>query len=160
MTDILTSPYFKFGVLPILSAILGIAVKYNSRNDQYSKFKKEDMAIGLNLALTACLMFVVLTTDRAAKLLSANKELTVLLNQQNINKTAVASLQTQAQMLSSQVALSGWLIALMFLGLGSISYIVRRWGWISETEMTTGVGITLPLIFGLLSILVVMASAI
>jgi hypothetical protein len=159
MTDILISPYFKFGILPLLSAILGVAVKYNSRNDQYSKFKKEDLAIGLNLALTACLMFVVLTTDRTAKLLSTNKELTAILNQQKINQSAAISLQAQAQVLSSQVALSGWLIALMFLGLGSISYIVRRWGWLSETEMKTGIGITLPLIFGILSIIVVMASA-
>lgn len=79
MVEFLTNPLFKFGILPIGSAMLGVAVKYASRNDQYAKFKKEDIAVGLDLALTACLMFVVLTTDKAVQLISANNALSAIL---------------------------------------------------------------------------------
>ena len=160
MVEFLTNPGFKFAVLPIGSAILGVAVKYTSRNDQYAKFRKEDLAVGLDLALTACLMFVVLTTDRAVQLLQANQELAALLKNTPIDAAAAIKLQAQAQLLSGQIAGSGWLIALMFLGLGSISTVVRKWGWQSETEMQPLVGIAIPLAFGILTIIGVMAGAI
>src|ERR1041384_3615473 len=75
MEEFLVSPYFRFGIFPVGSAILGIAIKYVTRNDQYSSFAKEDLAIGLELMRTACLMFVVLTTDKALELIKTNKEM-------------------------------------------------------------------------------------
>ncbi len=159
MIDFLINPFFKFCLLPIGSAILGVGVKFISRNDQYGKFKKEDIAVGLDLALTACLMFVVLTTDRAAKLISTNNELAAVLKNNTIDPAAANALQMQAQQLSSQIASSGWLIFLMFLGLLSFSTLVRKQGWKSETEMDPFIGIALPLLFGVLTIIGVMAGA-
>lgn len=160
MVEFLVKPAFKFAVLPIGSAILGVAVKYSSRNDQYAKLKKEDFAVGLDLTLTACLMFVVLTTDRAVKLLQVNQELASLLNAKSINSIAAASVHNQAQALSNQIALSGWLITFMLLGLVSLSTVVRKWGWQSETEMHPVLGIALPIAFGILAIIGVMVGAI
>ncbi|MEW6378910.1 MAG: hypothetical protein AB1611_04815 [bacterium] len=159
MVEFLTNPVFKYGILPIGSAMLGIAVKYASRNDQYAKFRKEDIAVGLDLTLTACLMFVVLTTDRAAKLLIANRGLADLLNRHPLDTVVAAELQAKSQLLSSQIASSGWVIALMFLGLGGLSTTVRKWGWNSETEMNPIMGIAIPLIFGIAAIIGVMAGA-
>jgi hypothetical protein len=160
MVEFLTNPIFKFAILPIGSAILGIGVKYVSRNDQYAKFKKEDIAVGLDLALTACLMFVVLTTDRAVQLVSANKDLSMLLKQNPPDMTKITELQAKTQQISGQIADSGWLIFLMFLGLISLSTIVRKLGWESETEMRPIIGIALPLVFGILAIVGVMADAV
>jgi hypothetical protein len=159
MIEFLTNPVFKFAILPIGSAILGVGVKYISRNDQYAKFKKEDLAVGLDLALTACLMFVVLTTDRAVKLLAMNKTLSDVLSMQPFDVVVATKLQVKAQLLSGQIASSGWLIAMMFLGLGTISTIVRKFGWRSETEMKPIIGIAIPLTFGILAIIGVMAGA-
>lgn len=61
--------------------------------------------------------------------------------------------------MSAQVASSGWLIAIMFVGLGFLSTLVRKFGWQSETEMRPMVGIAIPLFFGILAIIGVMAGA-
>lgn len=159
MEQFLISSFFKYCVFPIGSAMLGVYVKYTSRNDQYSKFKKEDIAVGLELVLTACLMFVLITTDRAVKLIKTNESLSSILSSMPPNITAATELQAKAQLLSSQIASSGWFITLMFLGLWSLSTVVRKYGWKSETEMNPILGIALPLSFGIFAIIVVMAGA-
>jgi len=158
MIEFLTNPIFKYAILPISTAILGIAVKFVSRNDQYAKFKKEDMAVGLELGLSACLMFIVLTTDKAKKLIDTNKILSDMLNASPIDGIMASKIQSQAQLLSSNIASSGWLTFFLFLGLAGISTLVRKYGWQSETEMSTLIGVTIPLIFGILAIISVMAG--
>ena len=159
MEGFLTSALFQYFVFPIGSAVLGIAIKHTSRNDQYAKFSKEDLAVGLELVLTACLMFVVITTDKAVDLIEANEALAAALKAQPVDTTVAMEIQAKAQLLTGQLATAGWLIALMFLGLWSISTVIRKWGWKSETEMNAGVGIALPLAFGILALIAVMAGA-
>jgi hypothetical protein len=43
-----------------------------TRNDTYARFSKEDLAVGLDLFKTSCLMFVVLLTDKAIALRGHN----------------------------------------------------------------------------------------
>lgn len=136
-----------------------MAIKYATRNDQYAKFRKEDIAVGLDLTLTACLMLVLLTSERAVKLVTVNHTLTESLKKNPMDIPLVTSLQSQAQRLSGQMATAGWLVAFMFLGLWSISTVIRKWGWKSETEMNPGIGIAFPLVFGILSLIGVMAGA-
>jgi hypothetical protein len=109
--------------------------------------------------LTACLMFVVLTTDRALVLLDANRQLAETLRAIPIDGTRANSLQGQVQLLSGKIALAGWVIALMFLGLWSVSTLVRKWGWQAETEMRPLAGIAIPLCLGILALIAVMAGA-
>jgi hypothetical protein len=159
MEDFLASAIFRYALFPIGSAVLGIAVKCVTRNDKYTFFRKEDMAVGTDLMLTACLMFLVLTTDRAINLSETNQLLAQALRAIPIDATKVASLQSQAQLISAKIALAGWFILILFIGLWSVSTIVRKWGWTSETEMSTRAGIALPLGMGILAMLAVMAGA-
>ncbi|MDX6528133.1 MAG: hypothetical protein QOH41_423 [Blastocatellia bacterium] len=160
METFLASPIFRYALFPVGSAILGVAVKCVTRNDRYASFRKEDMAVGLELMLTACLLFVVLTTDRALALLQANRQLARVLATTPIDSTNAAALQAQVQLLSGRLALAGWMIALLFLGLWSVSTLVRKWGWKSETEMTPLIGIAIPLGFGILALIAVMGGAV
>lgn len=159
MEQFLASPFFRYALFPFGSAVLGIAVKCVTRNDRYTAFRKEDMAVGLELMLTACLMFVVLTTDRALALIDGNRQLANALGQTPIDPLKAAELQGRVQLLSGQLTLAGWVIALMFLALWSVSTIVRKWGWKSEIEMNPLPGIAIPLAFGILTLVAVMAGA-
>jgi hypothetical protein len=159
MEEFLISPIFRYLIFPLGTAVLGVAVKYVTRNDQYAKFRKEDVAVGLDLILTAVLMLLVLTTDRAVALVSTNQELSRVLSHKPIDASAASVLQGKALALSQQQTTSIVLILLMFLSLWSISTIVRKWGWQSETEMKPVIGIAIPLALGILSLILVMAEA-
>lgn len=160
MESLLASPFFLYAVFPLGSALLGIAVKHVTRNDQYAKFTKEDLAVGLDLMLTACLMYVLITTDRAVALRDANAALAKVVPGNPTAASAIADLQTTSVRLSSQLTMSGWLIALFFLALWSLSTVVRKWGWKSSTEMKPLVGIALPLAFGVMCLVLVAAGAV
>jgi hypothetical protein len=136
MEDLLAGKFFRHFIFPIGSAFLLVWVRYVTRNDQYRKFIKEDFAVGLDLILTACLMYLLLTTERALAL-------TRILSMKPID-------EEQARLLSGVLAEAGWVILLMFLGLWGTSTIVRKWGWESESVMRSFVGIGIPLAVGLL----------
>src|SRR5687767_11806114 len=103
MDEILTSPVFRYCVFPLMSAAAGVAIRYVSRNDQYAKFKKEDLAIGLQLALTACLMLVVLRTDDALILKRQTNALAQLLKNAPIDQPAAIALQRDIQKYSERL---------------------------------------------------------
>ena len=159
MVDFLTSAVFRYLIFPIGSATLGIAIKYVTRNDRYKSFQKEDLAVGLELMLTACLTFIALITDRAVSVANANRNLAQLLQQTPIDITAVTKLQAQVLGLTNTLVTSGYVIAFMLLGLWGISTLVRKRGWKSDTEMYPVQGIAVPLAFGVLSLILVMAGA-
>lgn len=75
LEEFLSSATFRYGVFPLISAIAGILLRCATRNDQYAFFKKEDMAVGPPLMLTAALTFVVVSTDQAHALVQANAAL-------------------------------------------------------------------------------------
>jgi hypothetical protein len=160
LLEFLTSAVFKYFVFPLGGAGIRIFFKYVSRNDQYAKFKKEDFAVGIDLMITAVLMFVVLTTERAMQLISSNLALSEILKAQQPDTKAAMHLQTQNQLLAGQLAISGWLIALVLLGVFSVVTLVRKVGWKSEAEMETFSGVTIPLLIGILSLIALMAGAV
>ncbi|MEA2414580.1 MAG: hypothetical protein QOI58_1237 [Thermoanaerobaculia bacterium] len=159
MEEFLAGPVFRYAVFPILSTLLGIGVKHVTRNDRYAKFRKEDLAVGIEILLTACLMFLALTSDRATNLVQANASLAAVLGRLPVDAQRATQLQANVNALSHSVAMAGWLIAFMFLGLWSVSSVVRIWGWKSETELHGRVGIALPLVLGVLALIAVMAGA-
>ena len=159
MEQFLSSDAFRYAVFPLVGAFLGIGIKHVSRNDRYAKFRKEDLAVGIELLLTACLTYVALTSDRAVALLQANKTMAEVVNAAAVDKARVAALHQSIQNLSAHVAMSGWVIALMFLGLWSVSSVVRLWGWKNEAELHGLIGIALPLVMGVLGLIAVMAGA-
>lgn len=145
MNEFLASAEFRYGVFPILSIGLGVWVKYVSRNDRYAVFKKEDLAVGLELILSAWLIFIILTADRARSLVTT------------LQATTVDS--TKAAALSNKLAMAGWINLALLLALWGISTLVRKLGWSSETELRPVLGIALPLVMGALALLAVMAEA-
>ena len=159
MDEFLSSDAFRYAVFPLVGAFLGIGIKHVSRNDRYAKFRKEDLAVGIELLLTACLTYVAITSDRAVALLEANKALALVVGQASVDRSRAAELQKSIQDLSAHMAMSGWVIALIFLGLWSVSSVVRLWGWKNETELHSATGVALPLALGVLGLIAVMAGA-
>lgn len=163
MEQFLSSGFFRFFLFPVLSTVLGVAIKYVSRNDQYAKFRKEDLAVGLELIMTACLTFVVLTSDKAFELVQVNEQLATVLETvatdslaTRENQAAAIELQAEAIEMSDEQSGSGWLLLGLFVGMWSVSTLVRKAGWESETEMKPFIGIGLPLAFGLAALVTVM----
>lgn len=158
MYEFLTTPLFKFVLYPLFGAGLGIAIKYVTRNDQYARFKADDLAVGLDLVKSACLTFLVITSDRAAALMTSNGELAQAIATND--QARAVELIAKNQSLSEQVANAGWLIAIMLLALWSLSTLVRKAGWKDGgNELEVGLGIAVPLVIGILSLVVVMAKA-
>lgn len=159
MEEFLNSAIFRYGCFPIGSAVLGVAVKYVTRNDQYASFNKEDMAVGLDLILTACLIYIMQTTDRAIQLVAINTQLKTVLNSQKLDNALASGLQHKAAMLSTQVGRAGWVVLSLFVALWSVSTIVRKWGWVDKNTMRPAIGIAFPLAVGMLCLIMVMAGA-
>jgi hypothetical protein len=129
--------------------------KFVTRNDQYRAFTKEDMAIGLDLMLTAFLLFLALTSDRSLALATVHHEMAASKG----DPAGLRKLQAQADAITEFLTMSGWVIALMFLGLWSASTFVRKLGCKSETELRPVLGIALPVVFGVLFLIAVMSEA-
>jgi hypothetical protein len=55
MESFLAGSLFRLFVFPIVSVVLGIYIKYVTRNDQFAKFSKEDIAVGFDLMRAAFL---------------------------------------------------------------------------------------------------------
>ena len=157
LIEFLSSPVFRFLLFPVGSAVLGVGIKYVTRNDNYAKFQKEDLAVGLELLLTACLMFLALTSDRSLQIASVNQGLAAALASRDVPRAQ--ELQLKASILSQELAASGWVLLIMFLGLWSVSTLVRKLGWQSKDAMRPLLGIALPLVVGILALIAVMASA-
>lgn len=156
MRELLSSPSFRFVYFPIGSVLLGLWVKTVSRNDKFSTMKKEDFAIGLDLWLTAVLLFVVATSERMEVLAKLEKTLAGMPMKP---EASVRQVEGQIQTISGQVFGSGWLIAMLVLGLWGVSTTVRKFGWRAPDDMNTYIGIAFPLASGVLMLIVVMAVA-
>jgi hypothetical protein len=153
MERFLASALFRFLIFPLGNVFLGVAVKYVTRNDQYARFSKEDVAVGLDLIRTALLMYLMVLSDNSLTLLAASR---TMQNASQMNLGELQRLQNQVQGLSSQVSMGGWIVLVFFLALWSTSTVVRKWGWASETELRPVRGIAVPLVMGVLALMFVM----
>lgn len=156
--EIISSAWFRYGVFPLLSALAGVLLKCATRNDQYAFFKKEDMAVGPQLMLTAALTFVVVTTDRARALVTANAELKSSLLDKPLNASAVLRLQGEVAAISQKMMGAAYFLLALILVLWGTTTLVKRWGWKSEAELRPLLGIGIPLGIGVLSLAAVMTA--
>lgn len=157
--EFLVSPLFRYFLFPLASPVSGILLKAATRNDRYALFKKEDVAVGPQLMLTAALTYTILTTDRARALIEVNGRLATELKRAPLDASALTQLQQTSQSLSEQVMGAAWMIILLMIGLWGTATVVKRGGWRTEAEMTPYVGITGPLLLGVLVLMFVMAAA-
>src|SRR4051812_232206 len=121
MADLFTSIFFRFFVVPLATVSLAVFVKTVSKNDKYSKFAKEDVAVGLQIAVGAVIAFTANAVALAQRMaLIANKDSTEFIGVQQ------------------QFFQIPWIILALTFGLWAISTIVRKLGWQSDSEMTLG----------------------
>lgn len=130
MVDFLTNNYFIYFIVPLLTTGLSIFVKIVSRNDKFISFKKEDLAIGLETAVTA---LIILITDTVNDLLKIKQ------NTEN----------GQNMVLPENILILPWLLLLIIVLLWGISTMIRKLGWENENDMHKFWGIILPDILGL-----------
>jgi hypothetical protein len=71
----------------------------------------------------------------------------------------IAELRIQADSLSQQLAPSAWILLAIVLGLWSLSTLVRKVGWRADDDLRPVVGIALPMLAGLASLILVMNAA-
>lgn len=131
--NFLGEPYFlQFGV-PLITVCLSIFIKFVTRNDQHRGFKKEDLAVGLDLALTALLIFITSSAHLARHMPVTNPP----------------------QKMLDQIASVPWIIMAFIVGIWGISTLVRKLGWEDDDKLKIFWGIVLPDVFGIFTLIFV-----
>jgi uncharacterized membrane protein YgcG len=102
-------------------------VKYVSKNDDYSRLRKEDFAIGLETMIAAILLLISDTLKYASSM--SNEEIQLINNK--------------------KILILPWVLLCCLIGLWGISTLIRKKGWNGEDNMNWWWGIILPNILGL-----------
>ena len=119
--------------VPLITVALSIFLKYVTRNDKHKAFRKEDLAIGLDLSVTALIIFVTASSQVVARVL-----------------------QNPADKLLAEKSMAiPWVLSAYLVGIWGLSTLVRKLGWESDDRLKTFWGIVVPDTFGLLALLVV-----
>ena len=134
MKEIFLNPYFKYFVVTIITTLFSVFVKAVSRNDRHIPFKKEDLAVGLELSVTALILLVTDSVKYTSDILS---------------KTSV-DITTDNRIIALP-----WLLFFLLVGLWSISTLIRKKGWKSQDELTWAAGIIIPGFYGLITLIIV-----
>jgi hypothetical protein len=156
MQEFLANSFFRLFLVPIFSVALGIYVKHVTRNDQYAKFSKEDIAVGFDLMRAALLAYLILLSDKARGLILAGNSFSLAARNSAANPDELTRLQ-QVVAIRSQELMGGIFgVGFLMLGMWITSTIVRKRGWRSATELDPWYGISLPLAAGVAYLMVVM----
>lgn len=133
--NILGSPYFlQFGV-PLITVSLSVFIKFVIRDDKHRGLKKEDVAIGLELALVAFLIFIT----------------------NSVQWVQAIGADNATQEVIDKVASVPWVTLAFIVGIWGISTLVRKLAWGSDDKLKIFWGIIVPDIFGLLTLLFVVS---
>ncbi len=135
MRDIILQPYFLYIAVPLVTVALGVFLKIVTRNDQHTAFKKDDLAVGLNISITALIMFITYSVRLAHQLKSQNP-------------------QALAQS-ADRLVMVPWVLLAFLVGIWCVSTLVRKVGWKSDSELRVFWGIIVPDIFGIVSLIFV-----
>jgi len=136
MAELFTSRVFQMLALPVLSALLSVFVKVVSKNDQFGTFRKEDAAVGLEVALAAIITLLSYSIH-LAKLSRGDR---------------VAIRELERRMLEYP-----WILLGLVFSLWGVSTAVRKFGWKSQYEMVWVTGIVIPMAYGMASLFLVVA---
>ena len=131
MKDIFLNPYIKYFVVTIFATVLSIFVKATSRNDRYNIFiKKDDFAVGIEFSVTALILLVT--------------EYTSILSNPTIDSTS-----------NDKIVALPLMLLFLFIGLFSISTLIRKKGWQNQDELKWSTGIIIPGLYGLITLIIV-----
>lgn len=138
MNEIITSDWFQIVGVTVISTGLGIFVKYVSRNDSHTKsFKKEDVAIGLEMMITALILLITNSVNQFNKL----------------NDTAID--EATKTLITNSEQIVPWILLVFIVGLWGISTVIRKIGWEDEDNLKIWWGIVFPNIIGIASLIYV-----
>ena len=127
MAELLKNPAFSAFAAPLLAVAFAVFVKWSSQNDRHAKFRKEDIAVGQELAVSSVFALVL--------------AMPLLRNTVPVSEPAAAA--------AGEPVMETALLALMFLSaLWIISTIVRKAGWDADGRLKLWIGLVLPLIYG------------
>lgn len=134
MKEIIIHPYFKYFIVTLITTGLSIFVKVVSRNDKHLPFKKEDLAVGMEISVTALILFITGCVDYTKSLLSQ------------------VSFLVDTEDRYMQIP---WIIFALLLGLWSMSTLIRKKGWIAPETNHIWYGIIIPDVYGLFTLIFV-----
>lgn len=120
MAELFTSRLFQMLVVPVLSALLSVFLKVVSKNDQFGTFRKEDAAVGLEVALAAIITLLTYSVHLA-----------------KLSQGDLAGIRE----MEHRVLEYPWILLGLVFALWGVSTAVRKYGWKSQSEMTWGAGI-------------------
>ncbi|NOH03669.1 MAG: hypothetical protein HND47_17765 [Chloroflexi bacterium] len=132
----LAHPLFLQFAVPLMTVAFTVFLKVVSRNDKHNiRLKKDDIAVGLEIAVTALILFITESASLAQQLaVSPNLAIPA-----TIDKLSSAP----------------WVILMFVLGIWGVSSIVRWAGWKGDDDLNIGWGIVFPDLFGVLLLLFV-----
>jgi hypothetical protein len=159
MDTFLAGAFFKFFLVPVLSVCLGVYIKYVTRNDQYARFSKEDVAVGFDLMRAAFLTYLILLSDKARSLIEVSRSLGAVMTSARPNVSEIQRLQAVSTGLSQDLLRGVFSVAVLLFGMWATSTLVRKKGWKSSTELDTWFGLTVPLAGGFAYLAVVWAGS-
>jgi uncharacterized membrane protein YgcG len=131
----LANPLFLQFIVPLITVAFTVFLKVVSRNDRHTRFKKDDFAVGLDIAVTALILFITASASLARQLTTT----TNLAIPSTIEKLSTAP----------------WIILAFVLGIWGVSSIVRWIGWKGDDDLNIGWGIVFPDLFGVFLLLFV-----
>jgi len=140
LQELVSSGWFRYGFVPVLSALLVVLVKRESRS---TPLKKEDFAIGIELMVVAIFVHLLGISDLARRIADGDPVVSSAVLPANSAASGSNTLR-----LLSQLHDSVFLLVLLIVGLWGTASFVRRSGWVSSTEMAPLKGIVIPLIMG------------
>ena len=126
-------PYFLEFVVPLIAVGASVFLKFVTRNDIHKSFRKEDLAVGLDISVTALIIFITASSKMATDLAATPSD---------------AALQ-------AKLAGVPWIIAAFIVGIWGVSTLVRKAGWDGEATLKPFWGIAAPDAFGIGSLLLV-----
>lgn len=126
----LAHPLFLQFIVPLITVAFTVFLKVVSRNDKFKRFKKEDLAVGLEVAVTALILFITESASLAQQLSTQSSQV--------LPKTI------------EKLTTAPWIILAFVLGIWGVSSTVRWIGWKGDDDLNTGWGIVFPDLFGLL----------
>ena len=143
MNEVFATSYFRNIVIPSVTVFLCVFLKIVSRNDRYKTYKREDFAIGLDLSISALIIFIADSINCAIqlKLVSELK--------------SVPQLETIVNQLNNKLIDVPWIILVFVCSIWFTSTLVRKIGWKNDSELRLFCGIILPNIFGISSLVFV-----
>ena len=127
-------PLFLYFIVPLLTVVFNIFIKATSQNDRFMDFKKEDFAVGLELAVTGLIIFVTESANLTRKFLMSEGE--------------------EYLKISNKLEAVPWLILGYIMGIWAMSAIIRWLGWKEKDDLKIVWGIVIPDLIGIFFLII------